>query len=263
MRCAYLPPRAPILRRWMLHHLLLRACRESFVEATVQDRPEHRLLPVRHRAAVLPQPVCPGRYSARDLKGNFGDAIVQDCSKPPARSERCLVTNSSPASAPGGALGRCTPAPARSPRGTGGPFREEALISGSTSGEPRFSSSIFLFLFLFPSRAEARSEFVSSSFSPYLPHQATTLFRKTSVTLVACPLVSPRSRMLLPPTSELGRFGPCRPSEGPRWSLPGKSRAGSEGEVGSKVPYQPGGSRNKIPFPIPVSVEQDFVGEES
>ena len=68
---------------------------------------------------------------------------------------------------------------------------------------------------------------------------------------VTCSLVSPRSRMLYPLASKLGKFGPCRSAEDPRWSLPGKCRAGSEGEVGSKVPYQPESSRNKIPLPNP------------
>ena len=39
------PSRASILRRWMLHYLLLRARRGSFGEATVQDRSGQRVLP--------------------------------------------------------------------------------------------------------------------------------------------------------------------------------------------------------------------------
>ncbi|CAM9275632.1 unnamed protein product [Ascophyllum nodosum] len=39
------PSRASIVRRWMLHHLLPRARRGSYAEATVQGRPGQRLPP--------------------------------------------------------------------------------------------------------------------------------------------------------------------------------------------------------------------------
>ena len=76
----------------------------------------------------------PSQYTGRDtwpkdqrLKRTSRDAIDQDYPTPPARSERCLVANGTPASAPGGTFGGCTPAPTGSPRGTDGSFREEAL----------------------------------------------------------------------------------------------------------------------------------------
>ena len=76
----------------------------------------------------------PSQHRRRDtrpkdqgLRRTSSDAMDQDCPRPPARSERCLVSNGNPANAPGRAFGRCTPAPAGSPRGTDGPFREEAL----------------------------------------------------------------------------------------------------------------------------------------
>ncbi|CAM9914794.1 unnamed protein product, partial [Ascophyllum nodosum] len=113
------------------------------------------------------------------------------------------------------------------------------------------------------SRAEVKSEFVSASFSPfaYCLHTDPTnsrhsLFRQMSVTFVACfgrvfPISPSLPLCCIPQPARLGRFGPCRPAEGPRWPPPGNCRAGSEGEVGSTVPYQPGRLRGKIPLPDP------------
>ena len=83
MRCAHLRPRASILRRWMLHHPLLRARLGSFAEATVQDQSEQCVLSGGHRTTVLPQPVCSRRYAARpeeDLRGRHRSRLFETTS---------------------------------------------------------------------------------------------------------------------------------------------------------------------------------------
>ena len=151
-----------------------------------------------------------GRYSARDQKRTFGDAIVQGCSRPPARPERCLVTDGTPTSAPGRALGCSTSTWERPPL----IYRARKLSPGEpASEEPRFSQATILFFFSFEQRPDPSSFRQASRHTD--PTKLPPSSAKKSVTLVACTLVSHRSRMLLPPGSELGRFGPCRPSEGP------------------------------------------------
>ena len=102
------PSRASILQRWMLHHLLLRARRGSYAEATVQDRPGQRLLPWGCTGLHDLHFTSPDSLLERDtrpkdqgLKKDFGDTTVQDCStpqqqRPPAHSKRCLVTDGTP-----------------------------------------------------------------------------------------------------------------------------------------------------------------------
>ena len=103
----------------------------------------------------------PSQYTQRDtrpkdqgLKRTFRDAIVQDCSRPPARSERCSVTDGASVSAPGRTLGYSTSPwerPLRIKRG-------RKLSQGEpASEEPRFSWSI---IFLFSSRGQVRVCFV-------------------------------------------------------------------------------------------------------
>ena len=92
----------------------------------------------------------PSQYAQRDsrpkdqgLKRASGDAIIQDCSRPPARSERCSVTDGTPISAPGRALGYSTSTWERPPR----IHRGRKLSPGEpASEEPRFSWSIFVSL---------------------------------------------------------------------------------------------------------------------
>ena len=75
-----------------------------------------------------------------------------------------------------------------------------------------------------------------------------------SATLVAHPLNFPSLSLSLPhvPSSVYSLDLVRAPAEGLRWPPPGNSRAGSEGEVGSKVPHQPGRLRDTIPLPNPL-----------
>ena len=189
MRCAHPPPRASILRRWMLRHLLLRARRGSFAEATVQDRPGQRVLPGGDTG--LHDLYFPSHISQRDtrpkdqgLKRTFGDATVQHCSSPLARSEMYSTMDGTPISAPGRALGYSTSPwerPPRIPRG------KKLSPEDPASEEPRFSWSIFFFL---SSRGQVRVRFVN----------------------LLVILTPPRYHPLLPDVSHLGRVFPRFPS---------------------------------------------------
>ena len=127
---------------------------------------------------------------------------------------------------------------------TGGSCRQESLPPRNRYFPGAFS---FPYLSILPFAYCRHTDPTNSRYS---------LFRQTSVTLVACfGRAFPSSPSLplccIPQPARLGRFGPCRPAEGPRWSPPGNCRAGSEGEVGSTVPYQSGRLRDKIPLPGP------------
>ena len=142
------------------------------------------------------------------------NAIVQGCSRPPARSERCLVANGTPASAPGRALGYNTSTWERPPL-----IRRGSELS---PGEPALeeSSSQAMFPFLFSSRSPIQVRSIKP-LSPCCTHGATTLFRHTSVTLVACSPVFLRSLMLYPTASNFGQIWSVQTAGGPRWSPPG------------------------------------------
>ena len=91
---------------------------------------------------------------------------------------------------------------------------EEALARRACFGGTKIFSSNYPCFFSLEQRPDPSSFRQASRHTD--PTKLPPSSAKTSVTLVACPLVSHRSRMLLPPGSELGKFGPCRPSEGPR-----------------------------------------------
>ena len=102
----------------------------------------------------------PSQYARRNtrpkdqvLKRTSGDAIVQDFSRPPARSERCSVMDRTSTSAPRRALGYSTSTRERPPR----IHRGRKLSPGEpASEEPRFSWSIFFLL----SKGQIRVRFV-------------------------------------------------------------------------------------------------------
>ena len=227
--------------------------RGSFEDATVQDRPEHRVLPGGHRAAFFLQPVCTGRYSTRDQKRTFGDAIVQGCSRPPARSGRCLVTDGTPASAPGRALGYSTSTWERPPL----IHRGRKLSSGEpASEESRFSSSIFF------SSLEQRPD--PSSF-----RQASGYAAPTKQPPSSARRQSPWSRVPLFPLApaccypqpaswaDLVRADPLKAHDGHSLAR----RIGGPSRIEGAVPARR--FKEQDTTPEPGSVEQDFVGEES
>ena len=128
------------------------------------------MLPVGHWAAVLSQPRS-GRYPIRGQR-TFGDAIVQGCSRPSARSERCLVTEGTPASASGRALGYSTSTWERPPL----IYRGSELSPGESVLEEPFSQAVFPLLFSSRSLIQVRSV---KLLLPYCTHEASTLSRET------------------------------------------------------------------------------------
>ena len=143
------------------------------------------------------------------------NAIVQGCSRPPARSERCLVTNGTPTSAPGRALGYNTSTWERPPL----IHRGSELSPGEPALEESSSQAMFPFLFSSRGRIQVRS---IKPLSPCCTHGATTLFRHTSVTLVACSSVFPRSLMLYPPASNFGQIWSVQTRWRPKMVTPWK-----------------------------------------
>ena len=201
-------PRASNLRRWMLHHLLqpdplgkLRGsdCSGSTGTARSPGGTQYCIIfttPASMLREILgPRPVkdLRGRHRSRLLEttSTLGEALGDERYSSQCAARRGTWPLYSSAN--------------WQPSGNRWPFK-----GGSSHQRVHFGGTkIFLEHFFF-SRAEARSEFVPSSFSC---HAAPTKLPPSSarhVTLVACPLVSLRSRMLLSPTSSLGRaLGYC------------------------------------------------------
>ena len=155
-------------------------------------------------AAVLHQPVCSWRYSAQELQGLkriSGDAITQGCSRTPVRSERYLVTVLQPVRPEEhlavvlqrrlGVLGEPMAHQGRklSP--------ENLLRRNRDSLQAAF----------FSGRGQIRVRFAKflATLPPPSYHH---LSQDMSVTLVAYPLISPRSRTspLIIPNQRVGQI---------------------------------------------------------
>ena len=116
--------RASILRRWMLHHLLHRREHQSFEDGCCTtfccepagEASRKRLFKIDRDSVYsrgggtglhdlhFPRQYTQERYLAqgpRTEEGISGTPPFQDCSRPPACSERCSVTDGTPISAPG------------------------------------------------------------------------------------------------------------------------------------------------------------------
>ena len=120
--------------------------------------------------------------------------------------DRSRLLNGTTAGAPGGALGRCTTS-FGNPRGIDGPSGGGVLARGSAFEEPRFLSTKFL-LEQRPDPSYFRQLYrytddhtTSTKLSPSLPQDM-------SVTLVAHPLISPRSLMppMIIPSQRVGQI---------------------------------------------------------
>ena len=205
-------------------------------------------------------PVCSDRYSAQGLHGRIrtsGDAIVQDCLRPPARSERCLVTDGTPASAPGKVLCYSPSTLERPLIHRGRELSPESLFRRNTFSLKQ--------IFLFFSRAEARSEFDPSSFFIFHPPKLPPLPQDMLVTLVAHLLVSPSFRHApsrISPSVSWADLVRADPRKAHNCHFLGmSSRMGGRRRIEGAVPAM----RFEEPDTTPesVSFEQAFVGEES
>ncbi|CAN0366114.1 unnamed protein product [Ascophyllum nodosum] len=203
-------------------------------------------------------PVCSERYPSQRpqrLIRTAGDAIVQDRSRPPARSERRLGTDGTSASAPARALGYSTST-----------FERPLIHRGSLAKEPDSAEPFFSqanFLFLFSSRGQIRVRSVK------LFHTSSTklspLPQDMLVTLVAHLLISPSFRHAPPRNSppvsweDLVRADPRKAHD--CHFLDMSSRMGGRSRIEGAVPASRFEEQHTTTEPV--SVEQDFVGEES
>ena len=163
-----------------------------------------------------------------------------------------------PASAPGGALGCCTSTLERNTRGSDGPSREEALARGSTLEEPRFSSSSF-FLEQRPDPSSSRQASrhtaptkLSPSSARYISHLG-----RASPNFPSLPRV-PSGYSQSASWADLVRADPLKVYGG--YSLEMSSRIGGRSRIEGAVPTN--GVEGQDTTPKPVSVEHDFAGGE-
>ena len=203
----------------------------------------------------------PSQISQRDtrakdqgLKRTFGDATVQDCSGPLARSERYSTTDGTPISAPGRALGYSTSPwerPPRIPRG------RKLSPEDPASEEPRLSWIIFFFL---SSRGQVRVRFVKllviltpPSYHPLLP-DVSHLGRVFPSFLSLPHDVSPSQQVW----ADLVRTDPPKAQDG--HSLKMLKRFEGRSRIEGAAPARKIEGQYTTPGPVPV--EQDFAGEE-
>ena len=182
-----------------------------------------------------------------DLRGRDRSRLLETTS---ALDE--VLGDGTTAGAPGGALGRCTPAPTGNPRGTDGPAREEALARGFISEEPRFSSSSFSLeqkpdpsSFRQAFRHKASRHIALTKLSPFPARHASHLGR-ASLNFPSLPHV-PSGYSQPASGADLVRADPLKAQDG--YSLEMSNRTGGRSRI--EVPYRPGGPRDNISLQNP------------